>query len=116
MITKNTSFKWLIYTYIVGMSLSACFYILRQSTFDFSIFPFLALYFSARRFYQLYEQAEVLISPAWGSFFLGVFSYSALKGALHPELGSNWFSIIVTLVLLILVFYQTIFADKKSQA
>ncbi|MCK5818336.1 MAG: DUF1422 family protein [Psychromonas sp.] len=116
---KNISFYWLIYPFIMGISLSASYYILTKLNFHFSIFPFLALYFSVSKFYYIYTkngQAEDWIKPAWASFFLGIFSYSALQGMLHPELGSNLLSIIVMLVLLIWFFYKLIFGNKSSQA
>lgn len=122
--TENTtkekiSFKWLIYTFIIGISLSACFYSLTEEALSLSIFPFLTLYFSMSKFYKLYneeeDQSEVVITPAWASFLIGVFSYAALTGALHPELGSNLLSVIITLVIAVWFIYKLVFGDKKSQ-
>ena len=116
---ENISFKWLIYTFIIGISLSACFYSLTEESLTLSLFPFLTLYFSASKFYKLYNkdtQSEVVITPAWASFLIGIFSYAALIGALHPELGSNLLSVIITLVIAVWFIYKLVFGDKKSQA
>lgn len=115
---ENISFKWLIYTFIIGISLSACFSSLIEETVLFSIFPYLSLYFSVTKFYKLYNedgQSEMVIKPAWGSLLIGVFSYAALIGAMHPELGSNLFSIIITLVISIWFIYTLIFGNKSTQ-
>lgn len=115
---EKISFKWLIYTFIIGISLSACFYSLTEETLLFSIFPYLSLYFSVTKFYKLYtedEQSEVVITPAWASLLIGMFSYAALVGAMHPELGSNLFSIIITLVIFIWFIYKLIFGEKSAQ-
>lgn len=117
-IKENISIKWLIYTFIVGISLSACFYSLTEAAIQFSVFPFLTLYFSASKFYSLYNeerQSELVITPAWATFLIGIFSYAALIGALHPELGSNLLSVIMTLVIAVWFIYKLIFGDKNSQ-
>lgn len=119
MLKNNISFKWLIYTFIIGISLSACFYMLVESIIPFSIFPFLTLYLSVNRFYRMYnegDQTELTITPAWASLLIGIFSYAALKGALYPELGSNFISVIITLVISIWFIYKLIFGNKKSHA
>ena len=115
---ENISFKWLIYTFITGISLSACFYALTEEALSLSVFPFLTLYFSVSKFYTLYNeeaQSEAVITPAWASFLIGVFSYAALMGALYPELGSNLLSVIITLVIAVWFIYKLVFEDKNSQ-
>ena len=86
------SLKWLVYTFLIGLSASACFSILTISIISFSPFPFITLFFAVNHFYTLYikeENNEATVSASWISFFIGIFSYSAFIGALHPELGSS---------------------------
>ena len=115
---ENISLKWLIYTFIIGISLSACFYSLTEDALSLSVFPFLTLYFSASKFYKLYNedaQSEVVITPAWASLLIGIFSYAALMGALHPEFGSNLLSVTITLVIAVWFIYKLVFGNENSQ-
>ena len=113
------SLKWLAYTYTVGLSLSACYAMLTSQAILLSPFPFLALFFSVNHFYGLYikeSDNEISIRPAWGAFFIGIFSYSAYTGIQHPELGSNFFSVALILILAIWLIYKLMFGDKRYSA
>jgi hypothetical protein len=118
--SKNAiSPKWIIYTFIIGLSLNACISIFTISQVPFSIFSFLTLFFAVNHFYGFYvkeAENEASIRPAWVTFFMGIFTYSAFIGALHPELGSNFISITITLVLGIWVMYKWMFGDKHYSA
>ncbi len=119
MSAQTISIKWLIYTFLIGLSANACFSIASIEQISFSPFPFLTLYFAVNHFYGVYIKEadnEVSIRPAWVSFFLGIFSYSAFVGAQFPELGSNFFSITITLILSIWLMYKIMFGDKSYQA
>jgi hypothetical protein len=110
---SHISIKWLIYTFLIGLSANACFSILTISLVNFSPFPFFTLFFSINHFYRLYiheANNESSIRPAWVSFFIGIFSYSAFIGAMHPELGSNFLSIICTFILVIWLIYKLMFS------
>jgi len=116
---SNISVKWLIYTFLIGLSANACFSILTISQVTFSIFPFVTLFFSISHFYRLYiheANNETSIRPAWAAFFIGIFSYAAFTGALYPELGSNFLSITITLILAIWLMYKMMFGDKHYSA
>lgn len=118
--SKNSiSIKWLVYTFIIGLAANACFSILTISLIPFSVFPFLTLFFAVNLFYSLYIKETnnaPSIRPAWSAFFLGIFSYSAFIGAKHPELGSNFISISLTLILAIWLMYKLMFGDKHYSA
>lgn len=119
MSTNSISVKWLLYTFIIGLSLNACLSIFTLSPVEFSVFPFLTLFFSVNCFYSFYIKEannEVSIKPAWVTFFMGIFSYSAFTGALYPELGSNFISITITLILGIWLMYKWMFGDKNYSA
>lgn len=118
--SKNSiSLKWLFYTFLIGLSLNACISIFTISQVAFSVFPFCTLFFSINLYYGVYIKEadnEVSIRPAWVTFFIGIFSYSALTGALYPELGSNFISITITLILGIWLMYKWMFGDKHYSA
>lgn len=111
--------KWLVYTFIIGLSASACFATFTHSFVTFSIFPFISLFLAIYHFYSKYlenEQNDSTISGAWIALFIGIFSYYAFIGALHPELGSNFISITLTLILGIWLMYKVMFGDKHYAA
>ena len=113
------SVKWLVYTFLIGLSTNACFSILTTSVVSFSPFPFITLFFAVNHFYTVYIKEahnEATISSAWIAFFIGLFSYSAFLGALYPELGSNFISISLTLILTIWLMYKFMFGDKHYSA
>ncbi|MCW8996379.1 MAG: DUF1422 family protein [Psychromonas sp.] len=113
------SIKWLAYTYLIGLSANACFSIFTTSVAAFSPFPFITLFFAVNHFYGIYlkeKHNELTIRSSWLAFFLGIFSYSAFFGALHPELGSNFISITLTLILSIWLMYKLMFGDKHYSA
>lgn len=115
----SISLKWIFYTFLIGLSLNACISILTISQVPFSIFPFFTLFFAVNHFYGFYIKEadnEVSIRPAWATFFMGIFSYSAFTGALYPELGSNFFSVTVALILAIWLMYKLMFGDKSYTA
>ena len=119
MSTQSISLKWIFYTFLIGLSLNACISIFAISQVPFSIFPFFTLFFAVNHFYRFYIKEannEVSIRPAWATFFMGIFSYSAFTGALYPELGSNFVSVALTLILGIWLMYKWIFGDKKYSA
>jgi len=106
----------MLYSFIIGMSLTASFYMMTESAIPFSLFPLLTLFFSINHFYRIYmnqTKNEKVISTTWISFFIGVFFYAALTGAAYPELGSNFFSVMIALILGIWLIYVFIFSEKK---
>jgi hypothetical protein len=116
---KPISIKWLVYTFLIGLSANACFSILTTSVVSLSPFPFITLYFAVNHFYTVYTKEthnEATIRTSWITLFIGIFSYSAFLGAIHPELGSNFFSITLTLILSIWLMYKLMFGDKHYPA
>jgi len=118
--SKNSmSLKWLAYTFLIGLSLNACLSIFTITQIEFSIFPFCTLFFAINHFYGIYIKEadnEVSIRPAWATFFLGIFSYTAFTGAMYPELGSNFISITISLILGIWLMYKIMFGDNHYSA
>ena len=96
--------KSLLLALVTGMSSNALLSAISVPSFSFSIFPLICLVLAIQMMYQHYlarpldEDFPLL---GLGSFFIGFFGHSAFVKALHPEVGTNFFSIIVTLALLL---------------
>ncbi|MDP2574848.1 hypothetical protein CW749_21815 [Vibrio sp. vnigr-6D03] len=98
--------KTLLLALIAGMCGNALLSALTVSEVAFSVFPLIALVLAVQNLYQEYLRhpvSEEIPMVALACFFVGAFGYSAFLGAQHPESGSNFFSIIVTLLLLVWV-------------
>ena len=101
---KNTELKNLVLALVAGMCCDAILSWLTMSQVGFSIFPVIALVLSVQSLYQEYLKKPVsedfpLVGLA--SFFVGVFGHSAFLKAQYPDSGSNFFAIVVVLVLMI---------------
>jgi len=119
MSSNSISIKWLIYAFIIGLAINACFSMFTNPMIDLSPFPFITLFFAVNKLYIGYiseTRNEISIGSAWIALFIGLFSYSAFIGALHPQLGSNFLSITSTLVLGIWLMYKVMFGDKHYSA
>ncbi|MDG3086650.1 YijD family membrane protein [Vibrio hannami] len=95
--------KTLILAAIAGMCSNALLSSITLSEVSFSVFPLIALVLSLQMLYDGYLKSPVaedipLIGLA--CFFVGAFGHSAFVKAQFPEVGSNFFSIIVTMLLL----------------
>lgn len=104
--TSDSAKKTLLLAVVVGMCSNALFSALTVSEVPFSIFPLIALVLSVQMLYQDYLRnpvSEDLPLIGLACFFVGVFGYSAFLKAQHPEVGSNFFSILITLLLLLWV-------------
>ncbi len=98
--------KNLLLAVIAGMCGNALLSAITISSVPFSVFPLIALILSAQMLYQNYLQepvSEDLPLVGLACFFVGAFGYSAYIKAQYPEVGSNFFAIIVTLLLLLWV-------------
>ncbi len=98
--------KTLILAVIAGMCGNALLSALTVSEVDFSVFPLIALVLAVQSLYQEYLRqpvSEEIPMVGLACFFVGAFGYSAFIGVWYPESGSNFFSIIVTMLLLLWV-------------
>jgi len=104
---KNDSAKKTLFlAVIVGMCSNALLSTLTMTEVTFSIFPFISLVLSAQMLYQNYLRnpvSEDLPLVGLACFFVGAFGHSAVIKAQYPDSGSNFFAIIVTLLLLLWV-------------
>ncbi len=105
--TKSDSArKTLLLAVIVGMCSNALLSVLTVTEVAFSVFPLIALVLSVQMLYQNYLRnpvSEELPLVGLACFFVGAFGYSAFVKAQYPGAGSNFFAIIVTLLLLLWV-------------
>ncbi len=102
----KTTRKNLLLAVVAGMCSNALLSSMTVSAISFSIFPLIALLLSVQMLYQNYLRepvSEDLPLVGLACFFIGAFGYSAYTKVQYPEAGSNFFAIIVTLLLLLLV-------------
>ncbi|MBM7038664.1 YijD family membrane protein [Vibrio ulleungensis] len=107
--------KSLVLALILGMSINALWCWLSLPGYGFSIFVVIALVLSAQMLYQDYLNspiAEDMPLVGLACFFLGAFGHSAFARAAYPDGGSNFFSILVTMGLMLWVAYRM---GKSSQ-
>ncbi len=96
--------KTLVLALIAGMCGDALLSWMTISQVSFSIFPVIALVLSVQALYQEYLRhpvAEDIPLIGLACFFVGAFGHSAFVKAQYPDAGSNFFSIIVVLLLMV---------------
>ncbi|MDV7106035.1 YijD family membrane protein [Vibrio sp. TH_r3] len=115
---KNDSAKkTLILAVIAGMCGNALLSPLTVNEISFSIFPLIALVLAVQMLYQDYLRhpiAEDLPLVGLACFFVGAFGHSAFVKAQYPDAGSNFFAIVVTLLLLLWVGKKLGFVAKPA--
>jgi len=102
--SKKISRKPVLLALLVGLCGNATLATLSVSQLAFSVFPLIALILAA---YMLYQ--EYLSAPMEGdtplctllAFLIGVFGYSAFLRTQFPEMGTNYLSVMISLVLVI---------------
>lgn len=110
--------KTLILAIIAGMCSNAIISSMLHSAVTFSIFSVIALALSLQMLYQDYLRnpvAEDIPMIGLACFFVGVFGHSAFLKAQHPEIGSNFFAIMITLLLLLWVGRKLGYIKKKGE-
>ena len=96
--------KTLIMALIAGMCGDALLSWVTMSEVSFSIFPLIALVLSVQALYQEYLRnpvSEDIPLVGLACFFVGAFGHSAFVKAQYPDAGSNFFAIVVSLLLLV---------------
>ncbi len=116
-VERGSERKTLILALVAGMCGDALLSWLTMDEISFSIFPVIALVLSVQALYQEYLRHPVsedvpLVSLA--SFFVGFFGHSAFLKAQYPEAGSNFFSIIISLLLLFWVGYRMGYIGRRD--
>ncbi len=102
-LSRSSEKKTLVLALITGMCGNAILSWLTMSEVTFSIFPLIALVLAVQGLYQEYLNhpvSEDIPLVGLACFFVGAFGHSAFVKAQYPEAGSNFFAIMVALVLL----------------
>ncbi|GLO62268.1 membrane protein [Vibrio sp. MACH09] len=110
--------KTLLLAVIAGMCGNALLSSVTLSEVSFSIFPLIALALAAQMLYQNYltnPVAEDIPLLGLACFFVGAFGHSAFLKAKYPEVGSNFFAILVTMLLLMWVGKKMGYLNRKEQ-
>jgi len=110
--------KTLVLSVITGLSLNAVWVGFTVTEVAFSIFPIIALVLAAQGLYQEYlrqPESEDASLIAVACFFVGLFGHSAFVKAQYPAMGGNFFSILVSLSLLLWIAVKMGFLKKKDE-
>ncbi|MFC3025178.1 YijD family membrane protein [Vibrio zhugei] len=109
--------KTLVLALVAGMSSDAILSWITMSQVSFSIFPLIALVLSLQALYQEYLRhpiAEDIPLVGLACFFVGAFGHSAFIKAQYPDAGSNFFSLMILVALVLWVGYKLGFLMPKK--
>lgn len=101
--------KFLLLAVVAGLCGSASLATLFVDSVAFSAFPIIAFVLAVYCFYQQHVNQPLTEGTpliAFACFLVGAFGYSAFVRMQVPELGGNFFSIIVTMVLAFWVAFK----------
>lgn len=118
-VNRGSEKKTLVLALIAGMCGDALLSWLTMSEVSFSIFPLIALVLSVQALYQEYLRnpvSEDIPLVGLACFFVGAFGHSAFVKAQHPDAGSNFFAIIVSLLLLLWIGKKLGFMNRSANA
>ncbi|WP_333005687.1 YijD family membrane protein [Vibrio coralliilyticus] len=118
-VNRGSEKKTLVLALIAGMCGDALLSWLTMSEVSFSIFPLIALALSVQALYQEYLRnpvSEDIPLVGLACFFVGAFGHSAFVKAQHPDAGSNFFAIIVSLLLLLWIGKKLGFMNRSASA
>ena len=111
--------KTLVLSLLAGLCGNATLAVFTSSAVAFSIFPVIAFALALYCLYQEYlskPMAEGTPAIAFACFLVGAFGYSGFVRAQVPDMGSNYFQLIVSLSLIIWVAYKVGIMSPKSQS
>ena len=102
-VNRGSERKTLVLAVVAGVCGDALLSWVTMSEVGFSIFPLIALVLAVQALYQEYltnPVSEDIPLVGLACFFVGAFGHSAFVKAQHPDAGSNFFTIIVAMLLL----------------
>ncbi|EGU37614.1 YijD family membrane protein [Vibrio scophthalmi] len=117
-INRGSEKKTLVLALVAGMCSDSLLSWLTMSEVSFSIFPIIALVLAVQALYQEYLNNPVsedipLIGLA--CFFVGAFGHSAFLKAQYPDAGSNFFAIIVSMLLMLWIGKKLGYMSKSKE-
>ncbi|WP_114767905.1 YijD family membrane protein [Vibrio rhodolitus] len=117
-INRGSERKTLVLALIAGMCGDALLSWLTMSEVSFSIFPIIALVLAVQALYKEYltnPVSEDIPLVGLACFFVGAFGHSAFLKAQHPEAGSNFFAILVSMLLMLWIGKKLGYMSKKDE-
>ncbi|KAA8665333.1 YijD family membrane protein [Vibrio gigantis] len=116
-VNRGSERKTLVLAVIAGVCGDALLSWVTMSEVGFSIFPLIALVLAVQALYQEYltnPVSEDIPLVGLACFFVGAFGHSAFVKAQYPDAGSNFFAIIVAMLLLAWVGKKLGFIGKTA--
>ena len=107
----------LLLALIAGLSINGTFAALFSSIVPFSIFPVLSLLLTVYCLHQRYQNRSMpvgLPGLAAACFILGVLLYSTVVRAESPDIGSNFFSAVLSVITVFWIGYRV--RNRKDAA
>ena len=99
----------LLLALIAGLSINGSFAALFSSVVPFSIFPIIALVLTVYCLHQRYQNRTMplgLPGLAAACFILGVLLYSTVVRAEFPDIGSNFFPAVLSVIMVFWIGYR----------
>lgn len=93
----------LLLALIAGLSINGTFSALFSSVIPFSIFPLLSLLltiYCLNQRYSHHSMPEGLPGLTAASFILGIFLYSTAVRVQHPDIGSNFLPVVLSVIII----------------
>ncbi|MCF7488728.1 MULTISPECIES: YijD family membrane protein [Vibrio] len=116
-VNRGSERKTLVLAVVAGVCGDALLSWVTMSEVGFSIFPLIALVLAVQALYQEYltnPVSEDIPLVGLACFFVGAFGHSAFVKAQYPDAGSNFFAIIVAMLLLAWVGKKLGFIGKTA--
>ncbi|KWU00040.1 YijD family membrane protein [Vibrio toranzoniae] len=116
-VNRGSERKTLVLAVVAGVCGDALLSWVTMSEVGFSIFPLIALVLTVQALYQEYltnPVSEDIPLVGLACFFVGAFGHSAFVKAQYPDAGSNFFAIIVAMLLLAWVGKKLGFIGKAT--
>ena len=116
-VNRGSERKTLVLAVVAGVCGDALLSWVTMSEVGFSIFPLIALVLAVQALYQEYltnPVSEDIPLVGLACFFVGAFGHSAFVKAQYPDAGSNFFAIIIAMLLLARVGKKLGFISKTA--
>ncbi|HCB1499794.1 uncharacterized protein DUF1422 [Klebsiella oxytoca] len=105
----------LLLALIAGLSINGTFAALFSSVVSFSVFPILSLLLTVYCLHQRYQNRSMPVGlPGLSAacFILGVLLYSTVVRAEYPDIGSNFFPAVLSVMMVFWIGYKL--RNRKS--
>lgn len=98
----------LLLALIAGLSINGTFAALFSSIVPFSIFPVLSLLLTVYCLHQRYQNRSMPVGCQFAAacFILGVLLYSTVVRAEYPDIGSNFFPAVLSVITVFWIGYR----------